>query len=64
MLLQRIVDAGNTVIVVEHNEQVIRAADWIIEIGPEGGAKGGNIIATGTPSEIKAESHSIIRAFL
>lgn len=64
VLLQRIVDAGNTVIVVEHNEQVIRAADWIIEIGPEGGAKGGNIIATGTPSEIKAESHSIIRAFL
>ncbi|MBD8033157.1 MULTISPECIES: hypothetical protein [Solibacillus] len=64
MLLQRIVDAGNTVIVVEHNEQVIRAADWIIEIGPEGGAKGGNIIATGTPAEIKESNGSIIRMFL
>ncbi|MGM9944650.1 MAG: ATP-binding cassette domain-containing protein [Lysinibacillus sp.] len=64
VLLQRIVDAGNTVIVVEHNEQVIRAADWIIEIGPEGGTKGGNIIATGTPLEIKMNNASIIREFL
>ncbi len=64
VLLQRIVDAGNTVIVVEHNEQVIRAADWMIEIGPEGGAKGGKIIATGTPSAIKSNSASIIREFL
>lgn len=61
VLLQRIVDAGNTVIVVEYNEQIIRATDWMIEIGPEGGAKGGKIIATGTPSAIKTNSTSIIR---
>ncbi|MER2262773.1 MAG: excinuclease ABC subunit UvrA [Psychrobacillus sp.] len=64
VLLQRIVDAGNTVIVVEHNEQVIRAADWIIEMGPEGGMKGGNIIATGTPVQMKKNEESIFRAFL
>ena len=64
VLLQRIVDAGNTVIVVEHNEQVIRAADWIIEMGPEGGMKGGKIIATGTPAQIKKNSDSIIREYI
>ena len=45
-------DAGNTVIVIEHNLDVIKTADYIIDVGPEGGAKGGTIIAKGTPEEV------------
>lgn len=51
-LLQRLVDAGNTVIVVEHNLDIIKGADWIVDLGPEGGAAGGRIIAEGTPEQI------------
>jgi excinuclease ABC subunit A len=51
-LLNRIVDSGNTVIVVEHNQQVIRASDWIADLGPEGGKNGGQVIFTGTPQEM------------
>lgn len=51
-LLNRIVDSGNTVIVVEHNQQVIKAADWIIDLGPEGGNNGGQVMFTGTPLEM------------
>jgi len=51
-ILNRLVDAGNTVIVIEHNLDVIKSADWIIDLGPEGGEEGGKIIATGTPEEI------------
>jgi len=51
-LLQRLVDAGNTVIVVEHNLDIIKAADWIVDLGPEGGAAGGRIIAEGTPEQV------------
>ncbi|MER1999527.1 MAG: excinuclease ABC subunit UvrA [Lysinibacillus sp.] len=64
VLLQRIVDAGNTVIVVEHNEQMIRAADWIVELGPEGGINGGTIIATGCPQSIINNTQSQIAQFL
>ena len=51
-LLNRIVDSGNTVIVVEHNQQVIKAADWIVDLGPEGGKNGGQVVFTGTPLEM------------
>lgn len=52
-LLHRLVDAGNTVIMVEHNSQMIRASDWVIDLGPEGGDAGGEIIAEGTPAQLK-----------
>jgi excinuclease ABC subunit A len=53
-LLQRLVEAGNTVIVVEHNLDLIKAADWIVDLGPEGGAAGGRILAAGTPEQVAA----------
>jgi excinuclease ABC subunit A len=51
-VLQRLVDLGNTVIVIEHQLDVIKSADWIIDMGPEGGERGGNIVAAGTPEQI------------
>ncbi|NDG03028.1 MAG: DNA helicase UvrA [Synechococcaceae bacterium WBB_34_004] len=51
-MLQALVEQGNTVIVIEHNLDVIRCADWIIDLGPEGGDRGGEIIAVGTPEEV------------
>lgn len=52
--LRRLIDAGHTVIIIEHNMDVIKCADWVIDIGPEGGAAGGNIVAEGTPEQIAA----------
>ena len=51
-VLQRLVDAGNTVLVIEHNLDIIKIADHIIDLGPEGGDMGGEIVATGTPEEV------------
>ncbi|HEU4782886.1 MAG TPA: hypothetical protein VFS83_06075, partial [Ktedonobacterales bacterium] len=51
-LLQRLVDAGNSVIVVEHNLDIVKGADWVIDLGPEGGAAGGRLIAEGTPKQV------------
>ncbi|MCD7124964.1 excinuclease ABC subunit UvrA [Limosilactobacillus caviae] len=51
-VLQRLVDAGNTVLVIEHDLDVVKSADWLIDLGPEGGANGGNIVATGTPEKV------------
>jgi excinuclease ABC subunit A len=52
VVLQQLVDAGNTVIVIEHNLDVIKCADWIIDLGPEGGPAGGHTIAVGTPEDV------------
>jgi excinuclease ABC subunit A len=57
-LLQRLVDAGNSVIVVEHNLDIIKGADWVIDLGPEGGAAGGQLIAEGTPEQVARLSRS------
>ena len=53
-VLQRIVDEGDTVVIIEHNLDVIKCADHIIDLGPEGGSGGGTIVATGTPEEVAA----------
>ncbi len=63
-VLQRLVDAGNTVIVIEHNLDIIKTADWIIDLGPEGGERGGEIIAEGTPEAIMQVEHSYTGQFL
>jgi excinuclease UvrABC ATPase subunit len=63
-IINRLVDAGNTVIVIEHNLDVIRSADWIIDLGPEGGSKGGEIIAEGTPEEVAVSSQSYTGKYL
>jgi excinuclease ABC subunit A len=52
VVLNRLVDAGNSIVIIEHNLDVIKSADYIIDLGPEGGEKGGEIIALGTPEEI------------
>ena len=51
-VLNRLVESGNTVVVIEHNLDVIRNADWIIDLGPEGGDRGGEVVAAGTPKEV------------
>jgi len=63
-VLQRLVDLGNTVIVIEHNLDMIKAADWLIDLGPEGGEGGGHIVAEGTPEEIAALPNSHTGRFL
>jgi excinuclease ABC subunit A len=57
-VLQRLVDLGNTVLVIEHNLDVVKSADWIIDLGPEGGEKGGNIVAAGPPEQILRSKRS------
>ena len=64
LVLQRLVDAGNTVVVIEHNLDVIKSADWVIDLGPEGGGGGGRIIAQGTPEEVAEVSESYTGKYL
>lgn len=63
-VLHRLVDAGNTVIVIEHNMDVIKTADWLIDLGPEGGDGGGQIIAQGTPEQVAQVDESYTGQFL
>ena len=63
-VLQRLVDAGNTVLVIEHNLDVIKSADYIIDLGPEGGDRGGYVVAAGTPEEVAKEPESYTGQFL
>lgn len=63
-VLQRLVDKGNSLVVIEHNLDVIRSADWLIDLGPEGGDRGGKIVATGTPEMIAKISHSYTGQYL
>ena len=63
-VLNRLVDHGNTVLVIEHNLDVIKVADWVIDVGPEGGAGGGEIIFAGTPEGLTACSRSYTGLFL
>jgi excinuclease ABC subunit A len=63
-VINGLVDKGNTVIVIEHNLDVIKTSDWIIDMGPEGGAEGGAIVAEGTPEDIAAVPESYTGKFL
>ena len=63
-VLGRLVDGGNTVIVIEHNLDVIKTADWVIDLGPEGGSRGGSVIATGTPEQVAMADESYTGQFL
>lgn len=64
LVLNRLVDSGNTVVVIEHNLDVIKSADWVIDLGPEGGAGGGTVIAEGTPEQVSKMSASYTGKFL
>jgi excinuclease ABC subunit A len=62
--LQRLVDAGNTMLVIEHNLDVIKQADWLVDLGPEGGEAGGEIVAVGTPEQVAEVPESFTGRFL
>ncbi len=64
LVLGRLVDSGNTVLVIEHNLDVIKTADWLVDMGPEGGSRGGYVVATGTPEDVAAHPDSHTGRFL
>jgi excinuclease ABC subunit A len=64
LVLGRLVDQGNTVLVIEHNLDVIKTADWVIDLGPEGGGGGGTVVATGPPEQIATVEESYTGQFL
>ena len=63
-VLLRLRDEGNTIIIIEHNLDIIKTADWIIDLGPEGGDKGGEVIAQGTPEEVASSKSSFTGKYL
>ncbi len=63
-VLHTLVDQGNTIVVIEHNLEVIKTADWIIDLGPEGGDKGGRLVATGTPEDVARVNESYTGQYL
>jgi excinuclease ABC subunit A len=63
-VIHRLRDQGNTVVIIEHNLDVIKTADWLIDLGPEGGVGGGQIIATGTPEQVAANPDSVTGKYL
>ena len=63
-VLNRLVDAGNTVLIIEHNLEVIKCADWVIDLGPEGGNKGGEVVAVGTPEQVAKKAGSFTGHYL
>ncbi len=63
-VLNRLKDQGNTIVVIEHNLDVIKTADWIVDLGPEGGSDGGQIVAEGTPEEVSKIKSSYTGQFL
>ncbi|HLV13309.1 MAG TPA: excinuclease ABC subunit A, partial [Trueperaceae bacterium] len=63
-VLHRLVDGGNTLVVIEHNVDVVKTADWIIDLGPDGGLRGGDIVAEGTPEDVAANPSSATGRFL
>jgi excinuclease ABC subunit A len=63
-VIQRLVDKGNSILVIEHNLDVIRCADWVIDLGPEGGDKGGEIIGVGTPEQLAQNPRSHTGTYL
>jgi excinuclease ABC subunit A len=63
-VLHRLVEGGNSVVVIEHNLDVIKTADWIIDLGPEGGVRGGEIVAEGTPEQVVKAERSFTGQYL
>jgi excinuclease ABC subunit A len=63
-VLHHLRDQGNTIVVIEHNLDIIKTADWVIDLGPEGGNRGGEVVATGTPEEISATNNSFTGQYL
>jgi len=63
-VLHELVDAGNTIVVIEHNLEVIKTADWIIDLGPEGGDGGGEVVAAGTPEDVAKTARSYTGQYL
>ena len=63
-IINRLVDAGNTVVVIEHNLDVVRQTDWIIDMGPEGGKKGGQVLYQGIPADLHKNKQSLTAQYL
>jgi excinuclease ABC subunit A len=61
---RKLIDGGASILVIEHNLDIIKSSDWIIDLGPEGGAQGGKVVATGTPEQVARNSHSYTGKFL